>query len=111
MVEAICDRCGERKAHVGIWEDNIMCGRIDAICDDCYERGERHRFPAEPPYNEDGELLWHIRFVECPHCGNVHEVALGDNIGVCPFRSGNMELDTDDVCFEITDERIVEEGV
>lgn len=109
-MEVECDRCGERKAHVAIWDDNILCGRIDAICEDCYKDGHRAQRPIEPPYNEDGDLYWHIRIVRCPKCGWLHEQNLGDTISTCPRKSAEG-APHDERVFDITDDIIVEVGV
>lgn len=97
-------------AEVAIWDDDVLCGRIDVICGDCYEDGERTHRPIEPPYNNDGELLWHIVMVDCPHCNFTHEAGIGDSIGVCPTRTAEGKTG-DDVVYDIDDDIIVERGV
>lgn len=109
MVTATCDRCGNGEANVAMWDDNVLCGRIDAICEDCYEDGHRIRRPIEPPYDENGELYWHIRLVECPLCGGTHEVNLGDTIKVCPRRSAE-DASHEERVFDVTEAIIVEDG-
>lgn len=102
MVNVECDRCGERKAHVGMWDDNVLCGRIDAICEDCYEDGHRTQRPIKPPYNEDGELYYHLKQVDCPNCDGEHIVKITDTIGTCP-RMMAEDGDHEEIVFDVTE--------
>lgn len=90
-----CDRCEDGSAFVAIWDDDILCGRIDAICEHCYRDGHRIRRPIEPPYDEDGNLYPHLQRVDCEYCDSEHIVKVTKTFYFCP--RARSEHDTEEV--------------
>lgn len=92
-MEADCDRCEDGSEEIAIWEDDILAGRLDVICTDCRKSGEKQIRPIEPPINEDGELMYHKKYVDCPLCQHNHIVGLNRATARCWV----TKLQSDDV--------------